>query len=734
MKDTVSFFFLGTDCHRSNYQDAMTVFHNAVASNANKADSTVATHLFDGVGSVPDPTCAEHPTPGRYVYDPVSNRKVRVTDEILAGIKDTMKGLTGRLLGDGMDDLLFEATLFLQQIINNNNGEMPKTVNLHGYSRGADACVRLANLLDTLYPDVKVNLFLVDHVPGPGRANDPNSYTIPRNVQRLDTALMLHEYKPGFDPQDRNRYVFASPHTTKVSIKVYPGWHGKAMLLTPNEETNHVPKLLHDDFYRFCRETDSLDASAPIPSQKIVMDSNWKDFQDKEGKELTPQERFEHYNEMQSSWWFYSKGTALNTRTILTNYKHYTQDPRLFVNQEHGELFEKLYPNIYKRFYGGEQVTETIVRAELDKLKSENEGFYNKLCHVHKITAGPLPAPRKVVHYFRRPLGATLIDDERSFLEQAIITVINYEKHLKENNSETIKFAVRSLEESLEETESLTDAEAIPNLKRKIQLVSKFLEVREHQKSYLYGQLDKVCHTFEYIDKVQSLLNSYLEHSSLHLKQKELIQHVLEELDAIKDDTNLNYMERMKAAKSKVMGLSLALQVSSDHDDVFMHDTMRTAYYYFSKEKHTLPNLLRSINELNAPGYSETSVAKDIAKKFEGYYKLNTFLENVHRVLSTVIELPRFTLPKKTKLAFVIYNRLNALDTQGHGNDLNEISKILAQGQQDLHKKYQKHYPKSGKIATGTFDKIMVQAQGQLNREAHAFLVTDVKQEVRPNI
>ncbi|CAM3061224.1 Dot/Icm T4SS effector [Legionella steigerwaltii] len=729
MKDTVSFFFLGTDCHRSKYEDVLTAFHQAAASSAKETGSKVATHLFDGVGSEPNPTCKDHPTPGRYVYDAVKKIKVKTTNEILSGIKDLMKLVTGRLMGDGMDDLLFEAILYLQQLIAENGGDMPKTVNLHGYSRGADTCVRLANLLDNLYPDVKVNLFLVDHVPGAGRADDPNSYIIPKNVQRLDAAVMLHEYKPGFDPQDRNRYVFASPHTTKVAIKVYPGWHGKAVLLTPEERTNHVPKLLHDDLYRFSQETGSLAMTAPVPPYKVVMNDNWTDFKEREAKVLTAEERFKYYNEMRDCWWLYSKGTALNTRKVLKNHMLYSQDHRLFVNQEHGELFQGLYPNLYQWFYEGKPVVdETELRSELKRMNQDHGEFYKKFCKINKISAiGPLPSPRKVTLYFRRPLGATLVDDERSFLEQAIISVTNYEKHLKETNSEVIKFALDYLHQWLNKTANKDDESATPILKEKIREVILFLKNHDEQKSYLYCQLRKVCHSFEYIDRVSDLLAAHLENNrTLHLEQREYIARLKEELNAIKNDRGLNYIEKMKAAKSKVNSLSLNLQ-NQNHKE-FTYNLF--AKSFFITDKYTLPTLLKSLNKLNAPGFSEISLASNIAKKFEAYYLRNIFWNAVHGLLSHIINLPPFFSSKKSILAHHISSELSELNETGHGNDLARISKILAQGQMDLHENYKKERRQS----LGEFDKIMIQAHGQLNLEVNAFPFTDVNPEIHQNL
>ncbi|MCW8398971.1 hypothetical protein OQJ26_09230 [Legionella sp. PATHC038] len=72
---------------------------------------------------------------------------------------------------------------------------------------------------------------------------------------------------------------------------------------------------------------------------------------------------------------------------------------------------------------------------------------------------------------------------------------------------------------------------------------------------------------------------------------------------------------------------------------------------------------------------------------------------------------------------------LRELDEAGHGNELGQISKILAQRQKELHENYREE----GKPFLGEFDKIMIQAHGQLNLEINAFPFTDVNPEIPQN-
>ncbi|BCA95026.1 hypothetical protein TUM19329_13870 [Legionella antarctica] len=713
----VSFFFLGTNCHRSSYQDALTNFYRATKKNG------ISARLFDGVGSNPEHLSDKHPTPGQYVYDADQNKKIKISSKTSQNINDLMKRLTGCLAGDGMDDLLFESILYLEKLIKNNGGVMPDTVNLHGFSRGADACVRLANLIDTMYPEVKVNLFLIDHVPGPGRRDHPSSYTIPRNVQRFESVLMLHEYTPGFDPQDRNRYVLASPHTTKVSIKVYPGWHGKAMLLTLDEKTNHVPRLLHDDLYNFAQETGGLNDGAPLPAYKVM--HSWTHYEDKEAHALGPYQRFHEYSGMQENWWFYSKGTQLNTRDVLNNHAHYSQDYQLFVNQEHGELFQQLFPVLYDRFLNNDtlKTSQEKVYDQLDLLEEvSSDFFYKKFCELCSIKKGePLPASRRVASSFQTPLRDVTVKDELTFLKHSIVSIINFNLHHSKEYTINTRVAIKYLQNALKIAENMDSKEqSIITLRGAIYSVSKHLSHSESATSYMAQQLRKLSvGPKEFINTVDKLLEEHFDNNpELHEEQRNYLIEVREELQQIKNNDSFDYFQKQKAIRSVISSAAVNLVNFQANDSVLIHNLPDESDHVKSNLP-TFQQLITTLNTLSAPGYSQTSIASDIGKEFNAYYKRNLFWDTVNRILSAVmpISLPPFVSPQKSDLAKKIYEELAVLDQAGQGNNLAAVSKVLTVGQQSL----QEIYIINKKMAKGDFDNIMEKSQGKLNFEISQF-------------
>lgn len=284
MKKKVYFTFLGTTQHRDKDYSLLTGFHEAVKEYAKTPEgSKIAEYLFDGVGCV---GTEKNPTPGTYTLVGVDEKlKKKVTNfingraayneessenddslyinednienhEIRKQIVKFANALTLRLTrycltGEGIDSLMFEAILYLQKVIDENHGEMPEEISLKGFSRGADTCVRLAHILQDFCPDTKVNLFLIDPVPGPGRYHDKNSYIIPSNVENCQIVVMANEHLPILKPHDMDSYVFANM-STKVKYNNFVGNHGAGILRKSGKsvKSDESYKLVQDALLR----------------------------------------------------------------------------------------------------------------------------------------------------------------------------------------------------------------------------------------------------------------------------------------------------------------------------------------------------------------------------------------------------------------------------------------------------------------------------------------------------
>ena len=159
VKTHVSITFLGTCHHRDTHRHALVSAHDQINQLAQEPDSSVAAWLIDGPGCRGS---LEHPMPGTYYY----RKGVKIRDPDLAAgeerkFRDALRQSYNTLTGEGIESSILEATNYLDEIIGQNAGEIPKELTLQGFSRGADNCVRLANVIYLLYPEIKINLFLI---------------------------------------------------------------------------------------------------------------------------------------------------------------------------------------------------------------------------------------------------------------------------------------------------------------------------------------------------------------------------------------------------------------------------------------------------------------------------------------------------------------------------------------------------------------------------------------------
>jgi hypothetical protein len=705
--NVVSFFFLGTACHRSCYQDALTHFYQKVSEQKTPA------RLFDGVGSVAvnAEEAEKNPTPGQYVYNSQTGQKIRIAGKILQTVRDFLHQWQGCLTGEGMNELMFEAIFFVEEYIK-KNGRAPEAINLHGYSRGADACMRLAHLLNTLYPDVNVNMFLAEHVAGPGRSEDPSSYTIPPNVAKFESATMLHEYKPGFDPQDRDRYVISNARKTKISTKVYPGWHGTAMYLTENENTNHVPRLLHDDFFRFAQETGSLPADAQVPNYKVM--HSWTNYTEREAKLLTPEMRFKEYVEMQKHWWFYSKGTELNTRRVLTEHRRFVRNSELFVNQEHWELFEKLFPRVTDWFFNNNSLKqeETSLETELGSLKKTDLKFYEAFCRSCGIKNGMIPEPRKKLLFPYPKLGEALVSDDFSFLQHSILAIVNYHVHHRNENTVESRAATRVLLAKLSQAKaSNSREEATQILLTTISSTSTYLSQVE-PRSYMARQLKKLnVGPKQFIEEATTLLKENIGYNLyLHESQKNYLREVTKDLESLQSDQNIPTYEKLRRAKMIVR--EIPLNLNDRTDEVFAFNRQAESYFRFSNPPYTYKKLISSLNRLSSRSFGESTLAYTMAKRFSAYEERSKFWELVHKVLSTLspVEIPPFFPPDKKRIAKTMQKNLQKLDKYGLGDNLTELLNILSAGEKMLHELYKT----TGNLIQGELDRIIETCKGEI--------------------
>jgi len=486
-KSTVSITFLGTQHHRDTHACGLVGMYNQIQAHGQQPDSEVAAILIDGVGCK---GTAEHPMPGTYVYQ--NGRKHSETREVISqrvnSFTQNISQKYNALTGEGALDTVLEAAIFLEEIIQQNGGELPERVNLQGFSRGADSCVRMANVIRQYHPEIKVNLFLVDNVPGPNRRDDPESYTFPDNVESCNMVLMLNEHKEPLKPQHYRRFKFENTRV-KLAINYFAGKHGaglttnygKLSLTTPLE----TQTLTQDLLLKFNIKHGALPAGSRVKythtstgGGAIRMDA----LPEPRG-ELTAERRFGYFCEAMEHFKSLAKRQVMKSvtyakRYIYSNRSDYLLNPELFLDPEHRALFKELYPACFNWFFeagytteGGRYSADTKAQvfAELQQLRQNHKTFYDNFLanfgmkgtefHAEADLIDPQGIPRIERLTYNQPL----VTDELSYLQFALRSIVDkyhYRAEKRDRQSEQYEKDIRwALKASLSLPD--TDAKAI---------------------------------------------------------------------------------------------------------------------------------------------------------------------------------------------------------------------------------------------------------------------------------
>ncbi len=89
----------------------------------------------------------------------------------------------------------------------------PTMLNMIGWSRGAVTCHIMAHDLKKAFPNIKVNIFAIDPVPGPGNFQTEN-VTVPSNVKNYVAIMMVDEGRHEMQAADVQRLPGAESTAT----------------------------------------------------------------------------------------------------------------------------------------------------------------------------------------------------------------------------------------------------------------------------------------------------------------------------------------------------------------------------------------------------------------------------------------------------------------------------------------------------------------------------------------
>jgi hypothetical protein len=111
--------------------------------------------------------------------------------------------------------------------------DLPLTINMVGWSRGAITCFMIAHALfeQPRTSSIGVNIFAFDPVPGPGNFDDPNKVTLPANVKRYSAVVQEDERRKIFRPV----LINADEARGKTRFYYMPGGHSTAVFRARSE-------------------------------------------------------------------------------------------------------------------------------------------------------------------------------------------------------------------------------------------------------------------------------------------------------------------------------------------------------------------------------------------------------------------------------------------------------------------------------------------------------------------
>lgn len=127
---------------------------------------------------------------------------------------------------------------------------LPTKINMAGWSRGAITCHKIAHRLAERWPDIPVNIFAFDPVPGPGNFETAN-ITLPPNVDHYSVMQMEDEARWIMRPMSFQEFSSTDDSVLRKKFHYYgmPGQHDTGVMWK-NTEVGQIGCSLAIKFLR----------------------------------------------------------------------------------------------------------------------------------------------------------------------------------------------------------------------------------------------------------------------------------------------------------------------------------------------------------------------------------------------------------------------------------------------------------------------------------------------------
>jgi hypothetical protein len=346
MQTVFSIYNCGTSHNRQNLDETVADLARRTAGSENR-DWMIndgpgsSSHSVGKSGTAGERSlAAQAKTPG--TRDPITGTKQDSWFAETRGVTD----------GYGWEDNVAHTMAVLDATI-----DLPHTINMVGWSRGAITCFMTANALydNPRTRGIDVNIFALDPVPGPGNFDDPNKVTLPPNVKHYAAVVQEDERRKIFKPT-----LIDGDHISGVKTKFYymPGGHSTAVFRAKSEVGLIAAFLAHHFVQKH-----GTQLTTPI--------------------RLTPRDLCELYAKIRMSIATYRRmgGGFLQLlgrqRRVVQNR---FQDTSYFINDHHASQFRKTFPQVWAALDLGISILgRSTFLSELRMLRSNAPTTYSSL-------------------------------------------------------------------------------------------------------------------------------------------------------------------------------------------------------------------------------------------------------------------------------------------------------------------------------------------------------------------
>jgi len=293
--------------------------------------------ILDGVGGTPKGKT--NPMAGTFNWADKNKAPKGKTPIEQGGGSVTKTAAIASATGFGVEDNARHAIVAIA-----NLPQLPDTVNMIGWSRGAVTALVIANMLydpsstEGLFRSIKVNIFAIDPVAGAdaGVGKDAESRRlICANVKNYLGIIATGENRKTFKPQDLAR-VHIADLNSNVMFLPFPGKHSSS-------PQNNDPKTLEVSQISWSLAVQFLKYFG-TPCERPLHLFSIQDYLEKYSYILTHHDQFAKVK--QKGFKQFMIGMGFGKRDITKNMADYVRYPEYFINEHHRACFDFLFPNL----------------------------------------------------------------------------------------------------------------------------------------------------------------------------------------------------------------------------------------------------------------------------------------------------------------------------------------------------------------------------------------------------